>query len=50
MKITKSDQENVRLFSENMIKEQLIKKAYNHMPWLRKQQKILKIELLTLKN
>ena len=39
MKIINSGHERVRLPSEKMIKEKLMKKAYNYMVWLRKQQK-----------
>ena len=39
MKIAISDHEKVRLVYEKMIKENLMKKAYNYMVWLRKQQK-----------
>ena len=41
MRITKSDHKNVRWFNEKMIKEKLMKKAFNYMAWLRKQQKNL---------
>ena len=39
MKIKKSGDKNLRLLNENMIKEKLIKKVYNYMVCLRKQQK-----------
>ena len=39
MKIAIPDHEKVRLVYEKMIKENLMKKAYNYMVWLRKQQK-----------
>ena len=39
MKITNSGHKKVRLLNEKMIKEKLMKKAYNYMVWLRKQQK-----------
>ena len=39
MKITKSGDTNVRLLNEKAIKEKLMKKTYNYMVWLRKQQK-----------
>ena len=38
MKITISGHKKVRLLNEEMIKEKLMKKAYNYMVWLRKQQ------------
>ena len=41
MKITKSGLKKMRLLNEKMIKGKLINKAYNHMVWLRKQQKNL---------
>ena len=41
MKITKSGHKKVRLLNEKVIKEKLMKKAYNYMAWLRKQQKNL---------
>ena len=36
MKITNSGHKKVRLLNENMIKEKLMKKAYNYMAWLTK--------------
>ena len=38
MKLT-SGHKKKRLVNKKMIKEKLIKKAYHHMIWLRKQQK-----------
>ena len=40
MKIT-SGHKKVRLVNKKMIQENLIKKAYHHMIWLREQQKNL---------
>ena len=42
MKITNSDHQKVRLLNENMLKEKFMKKTYNYMAWLRKQQKTYK--------
>ena len=39
MKILNSGHKRVRLLNEKVIKEKLMKKAYNYMVWLRKQQK-----------
>ena len=39
MKITNSDCKKVGLLNEKMIREKLMKKVYNYMVWLRKQQK-----------
>ena len=39
--MTKSAHKNVRWLNEKMIKEKFIKKAYNYMVWMRKQQKNL---------
>ena len=50
MKITKSGHKKVRLLNEKIIKEKLMKKAYNYMVWLKKEQKNLRIKLETLKN
>ena len=41
MKITKSGHKRVKLLIEKMIKEKLIKKSYNYIVWLRKQQKLI---------
>ena len=38
MKITNSVHKKMRLLNEKMIKERLMKKAYNYMVCLRKQQ------------
>ena len=50
MKIAKSGHKKVRLLNEKIIKEKLMKKAYNYMVWLKKEQKNLRIKLETLKN
>ena len=42
MKITNSGHQKVRLLNENMVKEKFMKKTYNYMVWLRKQQKTYK--------
>ena len=39
MKIKNSSHKQVRLHDEKMIKEKLMKKAYNYTAWLRKQHK-----------
>ena len=39
MKITNSGRKKSGLLNEKMTKEKLMKKAYNYMVWLRKQQK-----------
>ena len=50
MKIAKSGHKKVRLLNEKIIIEKLMKKAYNYMVWLKKEQKNLRIKLETLKN
>ena len=50
MKITKLSHRKVRLIDQNMIQEKLVKKVCNVVVLLRKQQKNLKIKLVTLKN
>ena len=50
MKIAKSGHKKVRLLNEKIIKEKLMKKAYNYMVWLKKKKKNLRIKLETLKN
>ena len=50
-KITKSRQKNLRLLNEEKkMTEKLMKKAYNCIVWLRKQQNNLFIKLATLKS
>ena len=39
MKITNLGHNKVRLFNEKMIKRKVMKKAYNYVVWLRKQEK-----------
>ena len=39
MKITNLGHKKVRLLNEKMIKEKLMKKAFNYMVWLRKKLK-----------
>ena len=41
MNIVKSGHKKVRLLNEKIIKEKLMKKAYNYLLWLKKQQKNL---------
>ena len=41
MNITKAGHKKVRLLNEEMIKEKSMKKHYNYLVWLRKQQKNL---------
>ena len=39
MKITNLGHKKLRLLNEKMIKEKLMKKAFNYMVWLRKELK-----------
>ena len=41
MKITKTGHKKMRLLNEKNIKEKLMKKTFNDMVWLKKQQKKL---------
>ena len=46
----KSGHRKARLINQKMIQDKLMKNVYNYVVWLRKQQKNLRIKLVTLKN
>ena len=49
MKLTKSGHKKVR-FNEKVMKEKLMKKAYNYMVWWKKQHKNLRFKLVASEN
>ena len=50
MKITKSSHRKSKLINQKIMQDKLINNVYYYVIWLRKQQKNLRIKLVTLKN